>query len=71
MQTIINLVAAGMGVAWVPAEMRHLRRDGVVYREGLHSAPRCASSLLCAPGTSEVAQRFVTQVRAAVSARRW
>lgn len=70
MQTIINLVAAGMGVAWVPAEMRHLRRDGVVYREGLRSAPRCASSLLCAPGTSEVAQRFVTQVRAAVSARR-
>jgi DNA-binding transcriptional LysR family regulator len=32
MQTIVSLVAAGMGVALVPASLRHLRRTGVEYR---------------------------------------
>jgi DNA-binding transcriptional LysR family regulator len=32
MQTIVSLVAAGMGVAIVPASLRHLRRTGVEYR---------------------------------------
>jgi len=32
MQTIVSLVAAGMGVALVPASLEHLRRTGVVYR---------------------------------------
>jgi DNA-binding transcriptional LysR family regulator len=31
-QTIISLVAAGMGVSLVPASLRNLRRTGVVYR---------------------------------------
>lgn len=33
MQTILGLVAGGMGVALIPASIRSLRSDGVVYRE--------------------------------------
>ena len=32
MQTIVNLVSAGLGVAWVPESVRQFRRAGVVYR---------------------------------------
>jgi DNA-binding transcriptional LysR family regulator len=32
MQTIIGLVAGGLGVALVPHSMRYLKRPGVVYR---------------------------------------
>jgi DNA-binding transcriptional LysR family regulator len=32
MQTIVSLVAAGLGIAVVPASLRHLGRTGVVYR---------------------------------------
>ena len=32
MQTIVSLVAAGMGVALVPASLLLLKRTGVVYR---------------------------------------
>jgi DNA-binding transcriptional LysR family regulator len=32
-QTILALVAAGLGVAMVPASLRHLQRPGVIYRE--------------------------------------
>ena len=32
MQTIVNLVAAGLGVAWVPDSVRQFQRSGVVYR---------------------------------------
>ena len=32
MQTVIGLVSCGMGVALVPASLRHLRRAGVQYR---------------------------------------
>ena len=32
MQTIVSLVAAGMGVALVPASLQNMRRAGVVYR---------------------------------------
>jgi len=33
MQTIVSLVAAGLGMAVVPASLRNLQRKGVVYRE--------------------------------------
>jgi DNA-binding transcriptional LysR family regulator len=36
MQTIVNLVSAGLGIAWVPATLAALQRPGVVYR----AAPR-------------------------------
>ncbi len=33
MQTIVNLVSAGLGVAWVPASVQQFQRTGVVYRQ--------------------------------------
>ena len=32
MQTIVNLVSAGLGVAWVPESVRQFQRPGVIYR---------------------------------------
>ena len=32
MQTLVNLVSAGLGLAWVPASVMQLQRPGVVYR---------------------------------------
>ena len=40
MQTALSLVAAGFGVALLPASVRHLHRDGVVYRPLEEPAPR-------------------------------
>jgi DNA-binding transcriptional LysR family regulator len=39
MQTAVSLVAAGMGVTLVPASVRTLRRDGVVYKTIAPPAP--------------------------------
>jgi DNA-binding transcriptional LysR family regulator len=39
MQTIVSLVAAGMGVALVPASLMNMRRTGVVYRRLAESSP--------------------------------
>ncbi len=36
MQTIVNLVSAGLGLAWVPESVTRFQREGVVYR---HVAP--------------------------------
>ncbi len=33
MQTIVNLVSAGLGVAWVPHSVRQFQRPGVTYRD--------------------------------------
>ena len=33
MQTIVNLVSAGLGIAWVPESVRQFQRSGVVYRD--------------------------------------
>ena len=38
-QTIISLVSAGLGIAIVPASLRHLRRQGVIYRPFAERAP--------------------------------
>ena len=40
MQTALSLVAAGFGVALLPASVRHLHRDGVRYRPLEEPAPR-------------------------------
>jgi len=40
MQTIVSLVAAGMGVALVPASLVNLRRTGVVYRPLTDRSPQ-------------------------------
>lgn len=50
MQTIVNLVAAGLGVAWVPHSVQQFQRPGVVYLSVVGTAsapiPRCETSLV-------------------------
>ncbi len=65
MQTIVNLVSVGIGVAWVPASLMQLQRPGVVYR-ALSDAPlSCDTSLVWREGALPVVQRFVGHVQAA------
>jgi len=71
MQTIVNLVSAGLGVAWVPEVVTRLQRRGVVYRALSPSlavgAPRCETSLVWRRDPPAVVGRFVDFVRAALS----
>ena len=67
MQTIISLVSAGLGVALIPASMRHLGRTGVVYRELREKSPQ--TEVLVAWRKSDNApalQRFVECVEGVV-----
>jgi DNA-binding transcriptional LysR family regulator len=65
LQTIVNLVSAGMGVAWVPASLMQLQRPGVVYR-ALSGAPlSCDTSLVWRAEALPVVRRFVEHVQAA------
>ena len=64
MQTIVNLVSAGMGVAWVPASVTRLQRPGVVYRAVADAALPCQTSLVWRLPPPPVVQRFVAHVLA-------
>ena len=46
MQTIISLVSAGMGIALVPASLRHLARSGVAYLDLEGPAPELETGLI-------------------------
>ena len=66
MQTIVNLVSGGMGVAWVPESLTHLQRAGVRYaRVGGQpgGALRCETSLVWRHGAPPVVERFVAHVK--------
>ncbi|NVM90627.1 LysR family transcriptional regulator [Variovorax sp. SG517] len=75
MQTIVNLVSGGIGVAWVPESVTQFRRAGVVYRraEEFAPAPRrrtppelpaCETSLVWPEGAASPAlARFIAFVR--------
>ena len=74
MQTIVNLVSAGLGVAWVPDSVRQFQRSGVVYREvgaaskatdnTVSAMPGCETSLVWrSEGASPTLQRFVAFAR--------
>lgn len=69
MQTIVNLVSAGLGVAWVPEVVTRLQRSGVVYRALppalAAGAPRCETSLVWRREPTAVVERFVEFIRAA------
>lgn len=66
MQTIVNLVSAGMGVAWVPASLMQFQRPGVAYR-ALSDVPlSCDTSLVWREPAPPVVQRFVAHVQAAL-----
>lgn len=73
MQTIVNLVAAGLGLAWVPQSVSLFQRSGVVYRSPAWprvartraGAPLCETRLIWpAERSSPVVARFVDFVRA-------
>jgi len=70
MQTIVNLVSGGMGVAWVPESVTRLQRPGVRYcRVDAQPGPalRCETSLVWPAGASPVVRRFVAHVDAALA----
>ncbi len=46
MQTIISLVSAGMGIALVPASLRHLARTGVRYMDLHRDAPALETGIV-------------------------
>ncbi|MES2509260.1 MAG: LysR family transcriptional regulator [Pseudomonadota bacterium] len=65
MQTIVNLVSAGLGLAWVPESVRQFQRPGVVYKTvdaGKSDAkvPGCETSLVWSEARcSPVLSRFM------------
>jgi len=65
MQTIVNLVSAGLGLAWVPDSVRQFQRSGVLYRQigGKQGAsvPECETTLVWERMTP-VLERFVEVV---------
>ncbi len=73
MQTIVNLVSAGLGLAWVPESVMQFRRTGVVYRTPDRAStrgrkqpavPLCETSLCWLEGDAHPAlDRFVAFVR--------
>ena len=70
MQTALSLVAAGFGVALLPASVRHLHRDGVVYRTLSEPAPRTELAVVSrVDDPSPVLQNFLAIVAAQVKLR--
>jgi DNA-binding transcriptional LysR family regulator len=70
MPTIVSLVAAGMGVALVPASLQHMRRTGVVYRPLAGASPRVEVGLAWrAADRSPVLAAFVAHARDAFEDR--
>ena len=67
MQTIVNLVSAGLGLALVPKAVTQLQRAGVVYRPLpsalAEAAPQCETSLVWPAAAEPAVQRFVEFVR--------
>ena len=75
MQTIVNLVSGGLGVAWVPESVTQFRREGVVYRDPAEftargrrraalALPGCETSLVWpAQNDNPALGRFVDFVR--------
>ena len=66
-QTIVSLVAGGMGVSIVPASMRNLQRTGVVYRPLKPPVPTSDLAVMWRPDDeSPSLRRFLEIVREAV-----
>ena len=70
MQTIVSLVAGGMGVSLVPASLEHLKREGVVYRRLAERSPSVEIGLAWrASDDSPLTRAFVAEARAAGTSR--
>ncbi|HWK28620.1 MAG TPA: LysR substrate-binding domain-containing protein [Solirubrobacter sp.] len=66
MQTVIGLVAAGVGLSLVPESVRALERHGVTYRPLTGGPPAVRLAMAWrAADDSPVLRRFLTQARAA------
>lgn len=60
MQTILGLVAAGLGVSLIPASARYLRERGIAYRELQHSNVEVEMALAwCKADAPPVLQTFI------------
>jgi DNA-binding transcriptional LysR family regulator len=62
MQTIVNLVSAGIGVAWVPTSVMSFQRPGVAYQP-VSGAPVCETSLIWRSDATPAVLRFVEHVK--------
>jgi len=73
MQTIVNLVSAGLGLAWVPDSVRQFQRPGVVYRQvagkKAQQVPGCETSLVWPAAAHPALERFVEFARARLAQR--
>jgi len=70
MQTVVGLVASGLGVSLVPASVRALDRHDVVYRDIVGPAPRVELAVAFRKrDASPVVASFVSSVRAARDGR--
>jgi DNA-binding transcriptional LysR family regulator len=67
MQTIVNLVSAGLGLAWVPDSVRQFQRPGVVYRQvtgrKAQAVPQCETTLVWPEAANPTLERFVEFAR--------
>ncbi|HZR02271.1 MAG TPA: LysR family transcriptional regulator [Burkholderiales bacterium] len=69
MQTIVSLVSVGLGVALIPASLRHLGRTGVVYRSLKETSPLTEIVLAWRASDKRPAiARFVASVKSVASA---
>ncbi|HYF17499.1 MAG TPA: LysR family transcriptional regulator [Ramlibacter sp.] len=71
MQTIVNLVSAGLGIAWVPESVRPFQRPGVAYRPldaRRLKPPVCETSLVWRAGPGATLALFVAFARGRIAA---
>ena len=73
MQTIVNLVSAGLGVAWVPDSVRQFQRPGVVYRQvagkKAQVVPGCETTLVWPRSANPTRERFIEFAQDRLSGR--
>jgi DNA-binding transcriptional LysR family regulator len=67
MQTVVSLVSAGIGVALIPASLRHLGRTGVVYRSLAETSPLTELGLAWRRGDTRASLNMLLEVTAAFS----
>lgn len=68
MQTIVSLVAGGLGIAIVPESLQNLQRTGVVYKIVKEATPKTAIAIIWRENdTSATVQKFLEIARLAVS----
>jgi DNA-binding transcriptional LysR family regulator len=73
MQTIVNLVSAGLGLAWVPDSVRQFQRPGVVYRQvagkKAQDVPGCETTLVWPDNANPTRERFIEFAKARIAGR--